>query len=53
MSQGKQICTTPLRIPPELKVWAKQQAAAKECSLNSWIIALLLDLRRQQETALP
>lgn len=43
MSKKAQQCTTPLRLPPELKEWAKKAAKAQEPSrsLNSWIIEVL------------
>jgi predicted HicB family RNase H-like nuclease len=49
MPTKKQLSTTPLRIPVDLKEWAKAQAKAKDLSLNAWIIDLLMEMRRNQE----
>jgi predicted HicB family RNase H-like nuclease len=47
---SKQMCTTPLRIPSELKEWAKKEAAARQCSLNALITDLLIEARKQAQT---
>ncbi|WP_436528209.1 hypothetical protein [Janthinobacterium sp. MDT1-19] len=49
MPAKKQICTTPLRIPVELREWAKAHAASKKCSLNALMIDLLIELRGETE----
>ena len=52
MSKKIQQCTTPLRLPPDLKEWAK--AAAKSQvptrSLNSWIVEMLEQQRARDLT---
>jgi predicted HicB family RNase H-like nuclease len=43
MPKKSQQCTTPLRLPPDLKEWAKTTAKAQvpSRSLNSWIVEML------------
>ena len=43
MSKKTQQCTTPLRLPPDLKEWAISEAKAQvpSRSLNSWIVQML------------
>lgn len=43
MPKKLQQCTTPLRLPPDLKEWAKTAAKAQvpSRSLNSWIVEML------------
>lgn len=41
MSSKHQQCTTPLRLPADLKNWAKSQAKAQGLSLNGLVIAML------------
>ncbi|MEJ7804327.1 MAG: hypothetical protein WKG03_00180 [Telluria sp.] len=43
MSKKTQQCTTPLRLPPDLKEWAKGAAKAQvpSRSLNAWIVEML------------
>lgn len=45
MASKSQQSTTPLRLPADLKDWAKQKAKAQGLSLNGLIIAML---QRQQ-----
>lgn len=52
MAQKSQQCTTPLRIPENLKEWAKREARAQgQRSLNSWINAMLEQRRAEQANA--
>lgn len=50
MSIKIQQCTTPLRLPGELKEWAKRQAKAQGLSLNALMIAMLQRQRVAGET---
>ena len=45
----KQMCTTPLRIPADLKEWAKKETAVRQCSLNAFITDLLIEARKQAQ----
>lgn len=47
----KQLAPTPVRIPPDLKEWLKENAATNLRSVNAEIIALLLDVKRRSEEA--
>lgn len=52
MTQKSQQCTTPLRIPENLKEWAKREAKAQgQRSLNAWINAMLEQRRAEQISA--
>ena len=52
MSKKIQQCTTPLRLPPDLKEWAKSAAKAQvpSRSLNSWIVEMLERQRAGEPT---
>lgn len=45
----KQLATTPLRIPIELKDWIKSRAASNLRSVNAEVISLLLAEKRKHE----
>jgi predicted HicB family RNase H-like nuclease len=51
MPSKSQLCTTPLRLPVDLKEWAKRQAKAKGESLNGLVIAMLQRQRATDETS--
>ena len=55
MRTKKQQCTTPLRLPPDLKEWAKSQAKQEGLrSLNAWMEKLIRQAQaavEQQGTA--
>jgi predicted HicB family RNase H-like nuclease len=51
MPSKSQQCTTPLRLPADLKDWAKEKAKAQGLSLNGLIIAMLQQQRAVDETS--
>jgi predicted HicB family RNase H-like nuclease len=51
MPSKNQQCTTPLRLPAELKDWAKEKARAQGLSLNGLVIAMLQRQRAVDQTS--
>jgi hypothetical protein len=51
MPGPKQMSSTPLRIPEDLKSWLKARADANFRSVNAEIIAMLSEERRKDEEA--
>jgi plasmid stability protein len=49
MGQLKQLPVTPVRLPSDLKEWAKARAAANFRSLNAEIVAILSEARSLEE----
>lgn len=45
----KQLPITPLRLPPDLKIWLKHQATNNRRSLNAEIIVRLEESRQKEE----
>jgi predicted HicB family RNase H-like nuclease len=45
MPATKQLSTSPLRLPPDLKEWAKKQAKDEGMSLNTWIVKMIENRR--------
>lgn len=50
MSSKSQQSTTPLRLPVDLKEWAKRRAKARGISLNAMIIEMLQELRASDKS---
>jgi predicted HicB family RNase H-like nuclease len=51
MPSKNQQSTTPLRLPAELKDWAKEKAKAQGLSLNGLVIAMLQRQRAVDQTS--
>lgn len=51
MPSKSQQSTTPLRLPLDLKEWAKRKAKAQGLSLNGLVIAMLQRQRAADETS--
>jgi hypothetical protein len=49
MAPLKQLPVTPVRLPSDLKEWAKTRAAANFRSLNAEIVAILSEARRLED----
>lgn len=50
MPNKSQQSTTPLRLPVDLKIWAKERAKARGLSLNAMIIEMLQRQRASDQT---
>ena len=50
MPKTKQQIPTPVRLPPDLKKWIKQQAESNLRSVNAEIVAILMAEQKKQET---
>ena len=48
MTKIKQISPTPIRLPGELKAWLMRRAKSRLRSINSEVIAILLEERRKE-----
>lgn len=49
MPSKTQRSTTPLRLPPDLKRWARERAKSQGLSLNAMIIEMLQRQRASEE----
>jgi plasmid stability protein len=49
MGPSKQIPVTPVRLPTDLKEWAKTRAATNFRSLNAEIVAILSEARSSED----